>query len=103
MQKKWRRVLHLADAFWRQWTREYLPLLRQRTKWQQPHRNVTRGDLVLVTDKQLPRNEWLTGRVIDVITGQDGLVRMAIVKTRAGTFSRPVVKLCILEEVAFTK
>ena len=65
LQKKWRRVLHLADAFWRRWTHEYLPLLRQRTKWQQPHRNVTQGDLVLVTDKQLPRNEWSTGRVMD--------------------------------------
>ena len=47
------------------------------------------------------RNEWMTGRVMDVITGQDGLVRTATVKTRAGTFSRPVVKLCVLEEVAF--
>ena len=68
-----------------------------------PHRNVPQGDLVLITDKQLPRNEWSTGRVMDIIAGQDGLVRTAIVKTRAGTFSRPVVKLCVLEEVTFTQ
>ena len=48
-EKRWRQVLHLADVFWRRWTREYLPLLRQRTKRQQPHRNVSRGDLVLIT------------------------------------------------------
>ena len=78
-----------------------MPLLRQRTKWQQPHRNVSRGDLVLVTDKQLPRNEWSTGRVINVIEGQDGLVRTAEVRTHARTFLRPVVKLCVLEENAF--
>ena len=102
-EKKWRQVLHLADVFWRRWTWEYLPLLRQRTKWQQPHRNVSRGDLVSIMDKQLPRNEWSTGRVVDVIEGQDGLVRTAEVKTRAGTFSRPVVKLCVLEEVAFSQ
>ena len=102
-EKKWRQVLHLAEVFWRRWTREYLPLLRQRTKWQQPHRNVGRGDLVLITDRQLPRNEWSTGRVVDVIEGQDGLVRTAEVKTRAGTFSRPVVKLCVFEEVAFSQ
>ena len=100
-EKRWRQVLHLADVFWQRWTREYLPLLRQRTKWQQPHRNVSRGDLVLVTDKQLPRNEWSTGRVINVIEGQDGLVRTAEVRTHAGTFLRPVVKLCVLEENAF--
>ena len=76
-EKRWRQVLHLADVFWQRWTQEYLPLLRQRTKWQQPHRNVSRGDLVLVTDKQLPRNEWSTGRVMNVIEGQDGLVRTA--------------------------
>ena len=100
-EKRWRQVLHLADVFWQRWTREYLPLLRQRTKWQQPHRNVSRGDLVLVTDKQLPRNEWSTGRVMNVIEGQDGLVRTAEVRTHAGTFLRPVVKLCVLEENAF--
>ena len=100
-ERRWRQVLHLADVFWRRWTREYLPLLRQRTKWQRPHRNVNRGDLVLVTDKQLPRNEWSTGRVVDVVEGQDGLVRTAEVRTRTGTFLRPVVKLSVLEEDAF--
>ena len=66
-------------------------------KW----RNVNRGDWVLIADKQLPRNEWSTGRFVDVVEGQDGLVRTAEIRTRAGTFLRPVVKLCILEEVAF--
>ena len=56
---------------------------------------------MLVTDKQLPRNEWSTGRVMNVIEGQDGLVRTAEVRTHAGTFLRPVVKLCVLEENAF--
>ena len=60
-----------------------------------------RGDLVLITDKQLPRNEWSTGRVVNVVEGQDGLVRTAEVRTHAGTFLRPVVKLCVLEENAF--
>ena len=102
-EKRWRQVLHLADVFWRRWTREYLPLLRQRTKWQRPHRNVNRGDLVLITDKQLPRNEGSTGQVVDVVEGQDGLVRTAEVRTHTGTFLRPVVKLCILEENAFSQ
>ena len=58
---------------------------------------------MLIMDKQLPRNEWSTGRVVDVIEGRDGLVRSAEVRTHAGTFSRPVVKLCVLEEVAFSQ
>ena len=48
--KKWHQVEYLADVFWRRWMREYLPLLRQRTKWQDPQRNVQEGDLVLVLD-----------------------------------------------------
>ena len=52
-------------------------------------------------DKQLSRNEWPTGRVVDIVEGQDGLVRTAEVRTRTGTFLRPVVKLCVLEEDAF--
>ena len=62
-----------------------------------------RGDLVLVTGKQLPRNEGSTGRVVDVVEGQDGLVRMAEVRTYTGTSLRPVVKLCVLEENAFSQ
>ena len=38
---------------------------------------------------------------MDVVEGQDGLVRTAEVRTHTGTFLRPVVKLCVLEENAF--
>ena len=98
--KKWRQVQYLADVFWRRWTREYLPLLRQRTKWQDPHRNVQEGDLVLVLERQLARNEWPVGRVTDVRTGADGLVRSARIRVKDSELVRPITKLCVLEEVA---
>ena len=75
--KRWRQVEYLANVFWRRWTKEYLPLLRQRTKWQDPQRNVREGDLVLVLEHQLACNQWPVGRVLDVREGKDGLVRSA--------------------------
>ena len=98
--KKWRQVQYLADVFWRRWTREYLPLLRQRTRWQEPQRNVRTDDLVLVLERQLPRNEWPVGRVVEVRPGMDGLVRAARVRTKEGELLRPITKLCLLEEAA---
>ena len=96
--RKWRQVQYLADVFWRRWTKEYLPLLHQRTKWQEPQRNVQPGDLVLILERQLPRNEWPTGRIVDIQPGADGLVRAARVRTAEGELLRPIVKLCVLEE-----
>jgi hypothetical protein len=100
--RKWKQVQYLADVFWRRWTQEYLPLLRQRTKWHAPHRNVTVGDLVLVLEKQLPRNEWPLGRVTAVYPGSDGLVRSACIRTKNNPeLRRPIVRLCLLEETAY--
>ena len=59
---------------------EYLPLLQIRQKWTgNGHRNQV-GDLVLLTDQHLPRNQWSLGRVVEVYPDQDGIVR--VVKVR---------------------
>ena len=76
------------------------PFLRQRTKWQEPQRNVQEGDLVLLLERQLPRNEWPVGRVVAVQPGPDGLVRSARVRTKDTELLRPIAKLCVLEETA---
>ena len=96
--RKWRQVQYLADVFWKRWTQEYLLTLRQRTKWHQPRRNVRENDLVLIIDKQLPRNSWPAGRVIETYKGADDLVRSARVRLRDSELVRPIAKLCVLEE-----
>ncbi len=96
--RRWRQVQYLADVFWERWRKEYLPQLRAATKWQGSRRNVAEGDLVLMIDNPLPRNEWRLGRVVGVRPGEDGLVRAATVKTKDGEFLRPIAKLCMLEE-----
>ena len=100
--KKWRQVQYLADVFWKRWTREYLLTLRQRTKWHQPRRNVRENDLVLVIDKQRPRNNWPVGQFIETYKGTDDLVRSARVRLQDTELVRPITKLCILEEALET-
>ena len=92
LSRKWRQVEYLADVFW-------LPLLRRRTKWQEPQRNVKEGDLVLVLEHQLARHQWPVGRVLAVHKGADGLVRSARICVRGNEVVRPISKLSVLEEV----
>ncbi|XP_059812885.1 GRB10-interacting GYF protein 2-like [Hypanus sabinus] len=42
--KQWRQVQALANQFWPRWRQKYLPLLQQRQKWTEPHRNLQVGD-----------------------------------------------------------
>ena len=56
------------------------------------------NDLVLVVDKTVPRSRWLLGRVTKVFPGEDSSIRTAEVKTKDSSLTRPVTKLCLLEE-----
>ena len=100
LRRRWRMVQYWANIFWQRWLREYLPTLRRRTKWMDPERNVTVGDLVLVIDYTAPRDDWKLGRVVETLPGDDGLVRRARVFTGNRELLRPISRLCVLEEVA---
>ena len=97
--KRWRQAQTLTDHFWRRWLREYVPALTERKKWRtRSQTDVQIGDLVLVVEDNLPRGKWNLGRVVKTFPGSDGLIRTVEVQTKQGTFKRPVVKLCLLEE-----
>ena len=100
VRQKWRQVQYLADLFWRRWTREYLPSLQPRKKGDAVTRNVACGDIVIILDNNLPRNEWLLGKVTEVFAGQDGNVRSVKIKTKGPELIRPINKISVLEEVA---
>ena len=59
--KRWRRVQYLANEFWSRWRKEYLQNLQVRSKWQGLKRNARVGDIVLIRDENLPRNQWHLG------------------------------------------
>jgi hypothetical protein len=99
LRKEWRKVQFLPQLFWQRWSNEYLPGLQQREKWFKEHRNVQEGDLVLLAEDNLKRNQWPMGRVTRVLQGADGMVRSAFVKTATTELHRPIAKLCLLEGV----
>jgi transposase InsO family protein len=98
--RRWRQVQYLANVFWRRWIREYLPALQKRQKWLEPRRNLKEGDLVIVFQHDIPRNQWPLGLVVGTHPGRDGLVRSVEVKTATGTYERPISKICLLEGTA---
>ncbi|KAL4720857.1 hypothetical protein ACJJTC_007005 [Scirpophaga incertulas] len=91
----WKRALRLADYFWTRWIKEYLPVLIPRRQCQDsPHRQPMKlGDVVLIVDENLPRGMWPIGCITTLHLGKDGTVRVVEVKTKAGTFKRPVRKI----------
>lgn len=95
--RRWRQVQYLADLFWHRWTREYLPLLQQRAKWNKSERNLKIGDLVLIVDNT-PRHSWTIGGIQEVIMDKLGEVRIAKVKTATNVLQRSVSKLCLILE-----
>ena len=95
--KRWRQVQYLATLFWRRWKKQYLPELQRRQKWLQPKPNISKGDLVLLQEENVPRNLWPMGRVIDTYPSKDGLVRSVKLKTKNTELVRPVTKIVMLE------
>ena len=77
----WRRAQYLADQFWLRWRHEFLQNLQVRPKWCERQRNLSVGDVVLVKDNDVARNEWPMGKVIEALKSEDGKVRKVKVMT----------------------
>ena len=97
-QRRWKQVQSLTDVFWRRWLSEYFPSLQERQKWLKPCCNFAVGDLVLIADERVHRGQWPLGRIVEVHPGRDGFARSVKVATKSSTFTRPITKLCFLEQ-----
>ena len=92
--QRWRRIQDLVSHFWSRWMKEWVPGLNRRAKWTSSERNLAVGDVVLVVTADTPRGKWPLGRIVEVMPGQDGKVRVAKVLVGGKTVNRPVVRLC---------
>ncbi|KAK7898591.1 hypothetical protein WMY93_019444 [Mugilogobius chulae] len=95
--KQWKQVQALANQFWTQWRKEYLPNLQRRQKWTTHRKDLEVGDVVLLKDKQVGRNHWPMGRISSTFPGKDGHVRQVEIKTvdqgTPKTFRRPITEM----------
>ena len=73
--KRFLYVQNIVDDWWNKWNELVLPSLVPCYKWQQRHRNLKLGDICLIRYKKSIRSTYRLGRVSDVKTGADGLVR----------------------------
>ena len=93
----WKKSRSLSSEFWRKWSRHYLSTLHSRSKWRKTHRDLAIGDVVLLVDEQLRRNDWRLA-MVESVKGSDDHVRSALVRTAGGKrFERDRTKLVLLE------
>ena len=78
------------------WSNEYLQRLQSLPKWKQRSPNLQPGDIVIIREDTHFTCHWPLARVLQTFPGQDGLVRVATVKTANSIFKRPVSKLALI-------
>jgi hypothetical protein len=93
---QWQRIEQLRQHFWTRWSKEYISLLQQRSKWKSPQANVELGQLVLIKEDNLPPLRWVTGRIVELFPGQDKITRVVLIKTSSGLIKRSVSRVCVL-------
>ncbi|XP_022826405.1 uncharacterized protein LOC111356333 [Spodoptera litura] len=94
--RRYERLERTHQHFWKRWQREYLSELQQRTKWKADKSRLDIGDMVLLADDHAPPLAWKLGRVTRLISGPDGISRVADVLTNRGIVRRSLVRLCRL-------
>ncbi|XP_043866529.1 uncharacterized protein LOC122757671, partial [Drosophila mojavensis] len=67
-----------------------------RVKWRTPRPSIKVNDVVCVKDENLPPLKWPLARVVEIIAGADGAVRVAVLRTPLEPTRRAVNKLCVL-------
>ena len=92
--RRWHLCQQIVRHFWKRWSSEYLSTLQEFVKWQKPTRSLSVGDIVILHEDNVVPTKWPLGKVVDVFTGSDGLVRVANVKSRMVFLDVPYTNLC---------
>ncbi|GFU86380.1 DUF5641 domain-containing protein [Trichonephila clavipes] len=69
--KSGKKITKIVQLMWKFWSRNYLNQLQQRGKWMFEKNNVKIGDLVLITEENLPTYKWALGRIVELYYGED--------------------------------
>ncbi|KAL7724628.1 hypothetical protein ACLKA6_013862 [Drosophila palustris] len=94
--RRWQLLSMLRQRFWRAWSKDYVHSLQSRGKWTAEQPNLAIGALVVIHEDNTPPQRWTTGRIVEVVPGADGRIRVADVKTAVGVCRRPIHKLAVL-------
>ena len=94
----WKKTRELIDIFWRDWSKTYLEELRRRTKWKKSTEGPKIGQVVLLVEENLPREQWRMGRITAIINADAQHPRRVLLKDAGGkVFDRHVTGIIPLE------
>ena len=74
---------------WQRWSREYLQQLQSLSKWRHPVQNLQVGDVVLIRVDTPFACHWPVAMIEDTYPGQDGLVRVVLLKLTSQPSKKP--------------
>ena len=95
----------MLQQFTSQWRKEYLLNLRENSrvnKGHQEQQHISVGDMIILMNDKTNRNFWQLGKVEELLTGNDGIVRAAKISVgksdgRPGLLWRSIQHLIPLE------
>ncbi|XP_061176110.1 uncharacterized protein LOC133185066 [Saccostrea echinata] len=92
---QWKHVVVLSQEFWKKWREQYLSNLQSKRKWSQAERNFKEGDIVLLKDYEVARNQWPVALVEKVFPSDDNRVRTVEIRVAKDRrcFVRPICEL----------
>ncbi|UYV76289.1 hypothetical protein LAZ67_13003275 [Cordylochernes scorpioides] len=93
---RYRELGQLKRELKQRFLKEYLGALIQKSE-NIDRRQLKVGDVVLIGQENLKRMFWPKGRIVNLIPGKDGIVRVAHVKTSTGILIRALQRLHPLE------
>ncbi|UYV64805.1 hypothetical protein LAZ67_3002037 [Cordylochernes scorpioides] len=89
------KVQKLRETIRQRFRKEYIGFLRQNTI--NRTMSIKEGDVVLMEVDNKKQTEWPIGVIEKTFPGKDGIVRIAMIKTKRGNFLRPLQRLFFLE------
>jgi hypothetical protein len=105
VRRRWRRVQHMLNEFWKRWQSEYLQERNYRSKWNTTKVDLSKGDVVVIKDDNQPRNRWPLARVVEVLPSADGKIRKVKLRVSSSDtggrnsvsyLERPIQKLVLI-------
>ncbi|XP_025190342.1 uncharacterized protein LOC112590942 [Melanaphis sacchari] len=87
LNNRWKLLNQCAQAFWRRWRDEYLQILQTKGRWTADAPNLAVNDIVIIKDPQSPPLTWRMARILETVSGTDGVVRVVRLRTSTGTLT----------------
>ncbi|KRZ75294.1 Gypsy retrotransposon integrase-like protein 1 [Trichinella papuae] len=97
LMRNWNLRQRLIAQWWKRWKAEYVTNLNIRQKWYNSGNAPNTGDIVLVSECNVPRRNWKLGKIVELYPGRDGIVRTVKVQLAGGSVNRPISKLHLIE------